>query len=173
MLSFVHLHSDGNLPVSYVKKYVAKKLGLQSENEVMTLLCPSPSPSPSLSICPFKTQILISFRLDLAGGDMAKGRGSVFYTEAAWVGGLVGSDYSSSWEEKRDGWEIRCWVCHGSPLQWFLRLWIILLAIYHHQTINLLWKKHFLRKKEPWRKDCTRVYSFVYFSSLYPYTFQR
>lgn len=71
---------------------------------------------------------------------MAKGRGSVFYTEAAWVGGLVGSDYSSCWEDKRHGWEIRCWICHGSPLQWFLRLWIIRLAIYHHQTINLIWK---------------------------------
>ncbi|KAH0943164.1 hypothetical protein HID58_002801 [Brassica napus] len=34
MILFVYLHSDGNLPVSYLKKYVAKKLGLQSENEV-------------------------------------------------------------------------------------------------------------------------------------------
>ncbi|XP_018436566.1 E3 ubiquitin protein ligase DRIP2-like isoform X2 [Raphanus sativus] len=54
-ISSQYIRTDGNLPVSYVKKYVAKKLGLQSENEVMTLQC----------------------------GDMAKGRGSVFYTEAA------------------------------------------------------------------------------------------
>ncbi|CAN7111712.1 unnamed protein product [Brassica rapa subsp. narinosa] len=29
-----YIRTDGNLPVSYLKKYVAKKLGLQSENEV-------------------------------------------------------------------------------------------------------------------------------------------
>ncbi|KAL0718925.1 hypothetical protein Bca4012_068248 [Brassica carinata] len=33
-ISSQYIRTDGNLPVSYVKKYLAKKLGLQSENEV-------------------------------------------------------------------------------------------------------------------------------------------
>jgi len=45
----LHWHRDGNVPVSYVKKYLVKKLELKNESEVEITCCGQPI-VPSLSL---------------------------------------------------------------------------------------------------------------------------